>query len=261
MFFKRPYVYRYSCGHSPEVTPREVLFCAVIAAFLLSIGFWIASAIGHNANKKLLKYRQAAQIENNIDEFKLALKTDVGDAFVEGDFNAVDFVQHEKLPGNWTYFNADYQKYTRHTRVVTYTVSNGKGGVSTRTRTETYWTWDTYKHETRHSKEVRFCEVKFPYKKFRFSWNCSDSKTVSNGFNRRICFTYIPTNFHASCFSTLANDTVSDGTLLHKGVSLPALFRNMTTSHAVLFFWTLWGATTIAVLVMFVLHDNEWLDD
>jgi hypothetical protein len=35
----------------------------------------------------------------------------------------------------------------------------------------------------------------------------------------------------------------------------------MTTSHAVPIFWIFWGAMTIAALVVFVLHENEWLDD
>lgn len=244
-----------------EVTPREALFCVAIAAALLSVGFWISSSIGHGVNRRLLQYRQAAQIENNDDEFRLALKTDVGDAFVEGEFGVVDSVAHEKLPGRWASIEAIYQKYTMHTRVVHYTVSNGKGGIIHRTCTQTYWTWDTYRRESAHAKEVEFCGVRFPYAKFSPVWSCFDSRTVENGYHRRICFTFMPASFHASVYTALADGTISNNTPLHRGMTVEKLYKSYTTSHAVLAFWIVWGLLMAVAIVAFVLRENNWLED
>lgn len=260
--YSRPSVYRMYCdgGNRSEVTAREVLFCFVIAAALLSIGFWISSAVQHSVNRRLLQYRQAAQIENDDTAFRLAMDTDLGNAFVEGEFRAVDTVAHEKLPGRWLYIDAEHQRYTKHTRLVTYTVSDGKGRIRTRTRTETYWSWDSFKNERMHSKKVKFCHAVFPYGKFQYL-RASDYKTVSTGLNLRICFTMMPTNFHAACYTRLADGTVSDRTPLFKDWTVPQLYENFTTSHAVLVFWILWGIFVAIVLVAFVLHENDWLDD
>lgn len=243
-----------------EVTPREVLFCFVIAAVLLSIGFMLSTAIGHSVNKRLLRYRQAAQIENDDGAFKLAMGTDLGDAFVEGDFSAVDPVEHVNLPGKWLYIDADHQRYTKHTRLVTYTVTDSKGRSHTRTRTETYWSWDTIRHESTNSQEVVFCGATFPYGKFK-QMRGFDYKTIGTGLNLRVCFTTLPTNFHASCFTTLADGTVSDRTPIFKDRPVPELYQSFTTSHAVLVFWIMWGMLTVIVLVAFVLKENDWLED
>jgi len=250
------YYYR---RHS-EVTFREVLFCFVIAAVLFSIGFWISGAIGHKVNQRLLKYRQAAQIENNNAAFALALKTDVGDAFVEGQFKAIDPVRHENIAGNWTMYEANHQKYTRHTRIVTYTVSNGKGGTRTKTRTEHYWTWDTFRTEKASVKTVEFCEEKISFKKFDPTYSCFISKTVDTGYHLRVLFNLIPSSFHAACYSTLKDGTISDKTPIYRNRTVQELYKDYTTSYAVRIFWGIWIVVIIVALVVFVLHDNDWLE-
>lgn len=94
-----------------ELTLREALFALLLVGVLATIGFFVSSAIVRNVHSKQLVYRQAAQIENSSGEFKLALDTDVGYAFVEGDMDAVDTVQHEDLDGKWMSIVAKHQKY------------------------------------------------------------------------------------------------------------------------------------------------------
>ena len=61
------------------------------------IGSLISGYIKSYAHNKHLVYKQAMQIRNNPDEFKWAMATDVGHAFVEGQLKSVGTVTHPKL--------------------------------------------------------------------------------------------------------------------------------------------------------------------
>lgn len=89
------------------------------------------------------------------------MDTNIGNAFVYGDLRAVDAVTFDEIGGKYLYVEKIKEKYTMHTRVVTYTTGSGKT-MQTHTRTETYWTWDVIGSEEKESKEVKFCNVVFP---------------------------------------------------------------------------------------------------
>lgn len=242
------------------VTLREAVFSVTIASVLVFAGFLISSMIEHGVNQRNLRYRQAARISDEAG-FSLAMRTDVGDAFVDGVFHAVDTVSHEKLDGEWLQYTADHQRYTRHTRTETYTVTDSKGRVQTRTRTVVYWTWDTYKIEKDRSKRVSYMGVEFPCGKFDYSDVNRSYKTVSTGLMTRIEFSAVKPKFRASAFTTLKNGTVSDGTLLHENTSIDELFERCTTSYAVGLFWTAWTVLIVFAVVGFVAIDNRWIED
>lgn len=244
-----------------EITLREAIFSVTIASVLFFIGFIISSKIEHAVNRSNLEYRQAAQISNNADEFEIAMATDVGNAFIEGKFKAVDVVSHEKLDGVWMWIYADYQKYTMHTRVVTYTVTDSKGRTHMRTKTETYWTWDTYRTEKRHSNEVEYIGNKFMFDKFNYSLINRNHKMVDDGWHKRIEFSAIPTEFNASAYTKLSDNTVSDNTALYRNISIRELYELNIKSIAVPLFWTLWSFLTVCAVVAFVFIDNRWIED
>ena len=244
-----------------EITWREAIFSVTIASILFIFGFLIASAIEHYVNQRTLEYRQAAQIENNPSEFALALKTDLGNAFVEGDFYAVDPVQHKDLRGKWTSIYAEHQKYTQHTRIVHYTTTDSKGKTRTKSRTETYWTWDTYDTESLNANTVNFSGVEFPFSKVRFSWRCRHSETVKTGYHRRIVFDCVRPSFHASTYAKLEGGTIPSEFRLYGDISLATLYEDFTTSYAVVVFWVCWGALMLAAVVAFVVLENRWLEN
>ena len=243
-----------------RVTLREAIFSVAIASALFCIGFLIATQIEHSVNRRNLQYRQAARIADT-NEFALAMSTDIGNAFVEGGFRAIDTVAHAKLGGEWLSICADYQKYTMHTRVVTYTVPNGRGGVSTRTRTEHYWTWDTYRTERLSSKRVEYMGCEFPFGKFDYSGVGRNYKTVDEGWHKRIKFTAIAPAFQAAAYTQLAGGTVADGTPLHDDTTIERLYESYTSSIAVAAFWCVWALVIIAAVVGFVILDNRWIED
>lgn len=243
-----------------EITLREAIFSVVIAAVFVLVGFLIAGHIGHYVNQRNLRYRQAAKIADT-NELAVAMATDVGHAFVEGNFKALDTVTHDKIGGEWLRIHADYQRYTKHTRVVTYTVTDEKGRTHTKRRTETYWTWDTYKTQTLHSERVEFMGARFPFAKFDYDPVSRHYKTVGNGYHLRIKFSCIAPAFHAAAFTTLAKGTVADGTPLHDGRTIDSLYESFTHSIDVPLFWWLWSLAGGVAIFAFVAYDNDWLED
>lgn len=271
-----PY-YRYSAprrhkttGHKPivlldfgswQITLRELLFSLLIVGILTVVGYFAAVGIERNVHAKQLTYRQAIQIDNSEDEFKLALETDIGSAFVEADLEAIDKVKHEKLNGEWLAVYASYEKYTMHTRTVHYTVTDSKGRSHRRTRTETYWSWDNYDSKQLKAEQINFSGVVFPTSKFDFSLCSRHEDTVSIGWHKRIVFETIPAKMHGTLFTKLADKTVSDGTIFWKDQDLKTTYEKCTTNNNILIFWIIWILITIATIVIFFAIENDWLED
>ena len=269
-----PYYYRHrqqrAIGKRPivlidfgtwELTLREAIFAFLIAGAMTVVGFFIASEIEHHVHTKQLMYRQAAQIDNNADEFKLALDTDVGHAFVEGDLEAIDRVKHESLRGEWLAIDASYEKYTMHTRVVHYTVTDSKGRSHTKSRTETYWTWDRYDRKQLKAKQVNFSGAMFPTSKFDLGGCSHKEATVSIGWHKRIVFYVVPAKMHGTVFTEVMHGTVLNATPFWKGQSLKAAYEDCTTSYAVKIFWSVWTAVIVGTMLLFFYGENHWLED
>ena len=244
-----------------ELTLREAIFAFLIVGVLTAVGYLAASAIEQNVHSKQLVYRQAAQIDNSEDEFKLALETDIGDAFVEGDLEAVDKVSHDKLAGKWLAIDASYEKYTMHTRTVHYTVTDSKGRSHTRTRTETYWTWDRYDSEHLAAEVVVFSGIRFPTSKFDLGGCSRREDVVSIGWHKRIVFYAIPAKMHGTVFTKLLDKTVSDHTPFWRDQDLKTAYEECVASYALAIFWTFWISMSIGLVAAFFVLENNWLED
>lgn len=243
-----------------EVTLREAIFSVTIASVLFLVGFLISTKIEHSVNQRNLEYRQAAQI-TETNEFAQAIKTDVGNAFVQGTWNSESTVSHDKLKGEYARIYADYQEHRMHTRIETYTTYDSKGRPHTHTRTVHYWSWDTYKTSVTNSPTVNFMGVSFPFKKFNYDNVRRKYETVDNGFRKRIEFTMIPTKFNASAYTKLMNNTVSDGTSLIQDGSIVKMYERYTDSCALFIFWMLWSVLMVGSVVVFVCIENRWIED
>lgn len=245
-----------------EITLREAIFSVTIASVLFLVGFLVSTKIEHYVNQANLQYRQAIQIpNNNHEEFSLAMRTDIGNAFADGKFEAVDVVKHKKLDGKWLKIYADHQQYTMHTRTVHYTTTDSKGRVHHHTRVEHYWTWDTKRAETFHSKKVKYIGSEFDYGKFNYDYVGRHCEIVGDGFRKRIAFTCIPTKFNAAVYTKLSDGTVSNGTVLRQNMNVDGLYNVLTTSYAVSIFWIIWCIVIVGSVVMFVWIENDWIED
>lgn len=241
-----------------EITLREFLFSIFIFGTLMLIGFFISNGIKSHIHNKTLVYRQSAQIKNNPTEFKWAIETDVGNVFVEGKLKSVDSVTHEKLGLDVLSYNATYQHYTMHTRPVTRTRVDSKGRSHTYTTIETYWSWDTYKRNSKGVKEVEFSDVKFNRSRFDLGAFIR-TKVVGNGHNDRIVFKYIPCELYGAFFGEIKDKTFTRTVILH-GSTIEKLYEDFTTSHLNMIFWIVWIILSVLITFIFYIHENNWLE-
>ena len=189
-----------------EVTKREVIAGLVIIAFMMIIGFFISDNIMDWQNEKNAKYQKAIHIENDNDMFQYGMDTNVGNAFVYGDLIAVDPVTYDEIDGEYMYIEKVKERYTMHTRTVSYTV-NGH----VRHRTETYWKWDRVDSEDRKCKEISFCGITFDSNKINMpSLYLID--TINESSHVRYKYYGVSKKYTGTIFTKLYDSTISDGT-------------------------------------------------
>ena len=105
-----------------EVTKREIIASVSILAIMLIIGVLIGGKVNEYHQDQNAKYNKAFKISKDKDLFDYAMKTNIGNAFVEGTIKAVDPVTHKDVKGKYLELERVKEKYTMHTRTVTTTV-------------------------------------------------------------------------------------------------------------------------------------------
>ena len=186
-----------------EITKREVITSVIIIAVMLTIGFAISDKISDYQNDQNAKYQKAVQIQD-AELFQYGMDTSVGNAFVYGKLKAVDTVTFDDIDGEYMHIEKVKEKYTMHTRTVTYKV-----GKTTQTRVETYWTWDYAGSEEKTCKEVIFCGVKFKTEKISIP---EDKYIDTQKESSHIRYKYYGTDaeHEGTIFIRLSKGTISD---------------------------------------------------
>lgn len=250
-------------GRDWSLTAREVIFAFFLTGILSVIGWCIADTIERRVHSKKLMYKQAVQIESNADQLEWALSTDIGHAFIEGSLEAIDTVSHEHLAGKWLEIYAVHQRYTMHTRLKTYTVTDAKGKSHVRTKTETYWSWDTVDTECLRSKKVKFLGIEFLNSVFAYPRSSFDKhEVVKTGINKRIVFDALSPSIVGSVFAELKDHTIANGPVeFCRDAKLQDMYKSMTTSYALPIFWTSWIILMALALGAFFAIENDWLED
>ena len=85
-----------------EITKREALASVSIVAVMLLIGFLISGKIQNSIMDDNEQYNKAVKIENE-ELFQYGMDTNVGDAFVYGDLEAVDTVTYPEIGGEYIF--------------------------------------------------------------------------------------------------------------------------------------------------------------
>lgn len=238
-----------------KVTKREVLFSIVIICVMLVIGIIIAGNINDAVMEKQQEYITALQINNDKDLFEYGMRTNVGNAFVYGELKAVDTVTFDEIGGEYSYVEKVKERYTRHTRTVTYKDSNGK----TKTKTETYWTWDEVDSWDKHSEKITFLDVEFDYGTINFP-NDHHIDTQDGGYHIRYVYYGAPTYSIGTIYTNLKDGTVHKSTMYHNSTIEEAL-EIKTSDFGIIFFWICWIFLTGGVVYGFYYIDNRWLED
>lgn len=238
-----------------KVTKREVLFSIVIICVMLVIGIVIAGNINDAVMEKQQEYITALQINNDKDLFEYGMRTNIGNAFVYGELKAIDTVTFDEIGGEYSYVEKVKERYTRHTRTVTYKDSNGK----TKTKTETYWTWDEVDSWDKHSEKITFLDVEFDYGTINFPNDCHID-TQDGGYHIRYVYYGAPTYSIGTIYTNLKDGTIPQSTMYHNSTIEEAL-EIKTSDFGIIFFWICWICLTGGVVYGFYYIDNRWLED
>lgn len=244
--------------HDFEITKREVLFSIAIIAVMTLIGFVIHGKISDNLMNEYQKYNTALQIDNNSEMFSYGMRTDIGNAFVHGDLKAVDTVTYPEIGGAYMYVEKIKEKYTMHTRTVTYTTGSGKTR-QTHTRTETYWTWDRVGSEDIKCKEVSFCGVNFASNKIDLP-DTDYIDTIKESSHVRYKYYGVGTEYKGTIFTDLRDKTISDNTSFYNNSTIDETIERLESDFPIIIFWIFWIVLIGGVVFGFYYLDNRWLD-
>ena len=240
-----------------EITKREIIASISIIAAMILIGVLISGKISERQMDKNEIYNKAVKIENT-DLFQYGMDTNVGNAFVYGDLEAVDTVTYPEISGEYMYVEKVKERYTKHTRQVAHTKTvNGK--TQTYYTTETYWTWDRIGSEDIKCKEISFCGITFKSNKFDIP--CTDYiDTIKESSHIRYKYYGTGTKFTGTIFTELKDKTISDNTNFYNNMNIEETVERLESGGGEIVFWILWIILIIICVFGFYYLDNKWLE-
>lgn len=248
-----------------EITKREVIASIVIIAFILIIGFAISDKIQDAANDKNAEYQKAIHIDDS-ELFQYGMDTNVGNAFVYGDLEAVDTVTYPEIGGEYIYIRKVEERYERHEREVTKKDSKGKEYKET----EVYYEWETESTESKHADEIMFCGIIFPYNKIdlptaTYITTISGDKIYSwkSGERVKVRFQYygVSTSHTGTIYTDLRNNTISNNSSFYEDCTIDEALEKCTSNIGVVIFWIFWLILTAGLVYGFYYLDNNWLEN
>ena len=247
-----------------EITVREILTSISIIAVMMLFGFLISGKISENQMDQNEIYNKAVKIESQ-DLFEYGMNTNVGNAFVYGELNAVDTVSYPEIDGEYMYIGKTKERYERHEKEVTKEDEDG----NEYTEIEVYYTWDTVDSESLHSNQISFCGVLFPYSRINrpsshyidtiygereFSW--------SSGEFVKVRYEYYGTsiNHTGTIFTQLRDGSISEGTNFYENMTIEDTIDYLESGFGIVFFWAFWILLIAGIVFGFYYVDNRWLD-
>lgn len=236
-----------------EITKREILASISIIAILLLIGVLISSKISEHQMDKNEVYNKSVKIESQ-DMFEYGMKTNIGNAFVYGDLKAVDTVTYPEIGGEYMYVEKVKERYTMHTRTVTY-----RSGKTTHTRVEHYWTWDVVGKEDKTCKEISFCGVSFPSNKINLP-ETDYIDTIKESSHIRYKYYGTGIKYTGTIFTELKDKTISDGTSFYNDMNIEETVEDLESSVWIIVFWIFWVVLICGCVFGFYYIDNRWLE-
>ena len=247
-----------------EITKREILASVSIIAVMILIGVLISGKISEYQMDKNEVYNKAVKIEST-DLFQYGMDTNVGNAFIYGDLQAVDTVTYPEIGGEYIFVEKIEKRYERHEKTVTKKDSDGKQY----TEVEVYYEWDTENIESQHADEVKFCGVIFPYSKIDLP-NSNHIDTIKgdkvyswkSGEYVKVKFEYfgVSTKYAGTIFTELKNKTISDNTNFYNNRNIDETVEYLESSGVEIVFWIFWIILIIVCVFGFYYLDNKWLE-
>ena len=240
-----------------EITKREILASISIIAVMILIGVLISGKISEHQMDENEVYNKAVKIEST-DLFQYGMDTNIGNAFIYGDLEAVDTVTYPEIGGKYMYVKKVKERYTEHTKQVAHTRTvNGKS--QTYYTTETYWSWDRVGSENAKCKEISFCGITFDSNKFGIpSTNYID--TIKESSHVRYKYYGTETKFTGTIFTELKDKTISDNTYFYNNKNIEETVDCLESDGEEISFWIFWIILIFACVFGFYYLDNKWLE-
>lgn len=241
-----------------DVTKREVIFSIAIVCVMLLIGFLISGKISDSLMNKCQEYNTALKVDSDADLFQYGMRTNVGNAFVYGELEAVDTVSCYELGGEYSYVKKVEERYTKHYRTVTKTKTvNGK--TETYTEREEYWTWDEIDSWSKHSNKITFVGVEFDYGMIDFP-SADHIDTIKESSKIRYVYYGAPAKCAGTLYAKLGNNTFSDSHF-YRGMTIDETIDYLESNAGLIVFWIFWVILTIGAVIGFYYINNTWLED
>lgn len=246
------------------ITKREVLASISIIAILLLIGVLISGKISEYQMDANEKYNKAVKIEDS-EMFEYGMRTNVGNAFVYGDLEAVDTVTYPEIGGEYIYVEKVEERYERHEEWVTETDSDGEE----HKKLKVWYEWETEHRESKHADEIKFCNVIFSYSKISLPGSSHidtqpGDKVYSwkSGERVKVRFKYygVSTKYTGTIFTKLGDKTISDNTHFYNGKNIDETVESLESGIGVIAFWIFWILLIVVCVCGFYYIDNRWLE-
>lgn len=240
-----------------EITLREILASVSIVAVLFTIGFAISGKISDYVMDKNEVYNKAVKIESR-SMFEYGMRTNVGNAFVYGDLEAIDTVTYPEIDGEYMYAEKVKEVYTMHTRQVAHT-RTVNGHTETYYTTEVYWSWDYAGSEHVTSQQVRFCGVTFPSSKIKIP-SGKYLRTIYRSSHVRYNYYVTETKHTGTIFTELKDNTISEKSSFYKDRTIDEAVTRLQSRDFTVTFWVCWIIFIVLCVVGFYYLDNRWLE-
>lgn len=238
-----------------EITIREILASVSIIAVMLLIGFVISGKISNHILDQNERYNKAVKIEDS-ELFEYGMRTNIGDAFVYGQLQAVDPVSYPEIEGSYISIAKCKERYTEHVRTVTKTDSNG----NQYTETETYWTWDRIGTEEKTCSEINFLGHVFSSDKFDLpSKDYID--TLMESYYIRYVYYGVGSELNGTIFTTLSDQSISCNSAFYENLTIDETLKKIDSKYELVCFWLVWTILIVIVVFGFYYIDNDWLED
>lgn len=237
-----------------RITKREVLLSIAIIAIMLTIGIVIHQSINDSLMLQHQEYNTALKVNEDKSLFEYGMRTNIGNAFVYGELKAVNPVTYTEIGGEYAEIKKVKERYTKHTRTVRYTV-DGK----TKTRTETYWTWDEVNSWFRHTDKISFLGVEFDYGTIEFpslNYICKQKESS------RIRYVYYgtPVIHKGTIYTKLLDNTIHEVSF-YPEYNIETTIIRLESGYELVIFWIIWILFTAGIVIGFYYIENNWLED
>lgn len=213
-------------------------FNIVTVLIMLIIGIILSIGIYKHISNVNKEYATAIQITEK-ELFQHTIKKDTTKALIYGKLKSVDSVTDSNLKGEYMHIKRIKEEYTCHTRVIYKNLAR------------MYYTWDRVDTIEKHSKEISFLGVNFPYKKI-LKPDLKYLKTVKIDDKTRYIYYVRKKEYTGTIYTTIKNKTIKDNSQFYNDITIDQTIRGMETVGLFLMFvfWFCWiGAIGIILII------------